>query len=213
MGKERAEKKYPTRWERIPSLLGKSSHYDGEKSPTIVGTGGTPYTLSIRLLRIGLLFPMKTEPIEVGKSSLALGTCGEVEQCKAICRPVQAQIHLQHIADGTESDTVQAIIEAGGEILVGDTCLYPHFVLLEVLNGSFYNLTVVAHHQFAIAAFLLHGYVGVWELKYTEARHVSVFQSGKFHLYHSFGAGALDALCQCVARTLEVGCQRSFRRM
>ena len=93
-------------------LIGKKFPLRWEKSPTIVGTGGTPYTLSIRLLRIGLLFPMKTEPIEVGKSSLALGTCGEVEQCKAICRPVQAQIHLQHIADGTESDTVQAIIEA-----------------------------------------------------------------------------------------------------
>lgn len=105
MGKERAEK-YPTRWERIPSLLGKSSHYDGKKSHHSRNRWDS-YTLSIRLLRIGLLFPMKTEPIEVGKSSLALGTCGEVEQCKAICRPVQAQIHLQHIADGTESDTVK----------------------------------------------------------------------------------------------------------
>lgn len=106
MGKERAEKntqqdgkEFPPYWEKVPITMG--------KSPTIVGTGGTPYTLSIRLLRIGFLFSMKTEPIEVGKSSLALGTCGEVEQCKAICRPVQAQIHLQHIADGTESDTVK----------------------------------------------------------------------------------------------------------
>lgn len=194
-------------------LIGKKFPLRWEKSPTIVGTGGTPYTLSIRLLRIGFLFSMKTEPIEVGKSSLALGTCGEVEQCKAICRPVQAQIHLQHIADGTESDTVQAIIEAGGEILVGDTCLYPHFVLLEVLNGSFYNLTVVAHHQFAIAAFLLHGYVGVWELKYTEARHVSVFQSGKFHLYHSFGAGPWTRCVSVLRALLRSVASEAFRRM
>lgn len=86
--------------------MGKKSHHSRNRWDSL-------YTIN-QAIENRFTISHENGTIEVGKSSLALGTCGEVEQCKAICRPVQAQIHLQHIADGTESDTVQAIIEAGG---------------------------------------------------------------------------------------------------
>ena len=65
------------------------------------------------------------EPVEVGIPIYATGFCGEIEQGETVGGPRQTEIHLQDIADGEILLAVQAVIETGRKLSVGDAGTFP----------------------------------------------------------------------------------------
>lgn len=68
-----------------------------------------------------LLFIRKPKPIKISISVCSVFLRSEVEQAEPIGRPWQSQPHLQYISYRMEIHTIQTIVKAGSEILVGDT--------------------------------------------------------------------------------------------
>ena len=68
-----------------------------------------------------LLFIRKPKPIKISISVCSVFLRSEVEQAEPTDRPWQSQPHLQYISYRIEIHTIQAIVKASSEILVGDT--------------------------------------------------------------------------------------------
>ena len=80
----------------------------------------------------------KPKPIKISISVCSVFLRSEVEQAEPIGRPWQSQPHLQYISSRMEIHTIQTIVKAGSEILVGDTSAKKLCYIIRCMEVWFY---------------------------------------------------------------------------
>lgn len=147
---------------------------------------------------------VEAEPVEVGGSANAFVALREVEQGEAIGRPGQAEPHLEGLPDGVEGAAVEAVVESGGEVAVGDARPEPYGLLLQAVDGCGFASAVVAVDDAPLAVGLLYGEVGVGKFKDAESGGVARLELAAVEFDGGGGEWSLHPLGEGVAGLLEV---------